>query len=187
MLARTQVPKRRSASDDAESTARGDSRVSNNADADDISFLGLGLAVIGVLSRTVMKIACASRASQPTAGEVARSKRTHSSIPTAREYGPRRPFRARDEWPAGTDLSVSLSGLTGVNNARNKNEVSKQDDTLAQLRQVLDRLLQSVAAGRPLPSRDDGQNTNACCSFGASMRIEGEAQGEALRKALGLV
>jgi hypothetical protein len=52
------------------------------------------------------------------------------------------------------------------------NEVSRQDDTLAQLRRELDRLLQSQRAGQPLAR-----------SFGAS----GQTQGEALRKALGLV
>jgi hypothetical protein len=48
--------------------------------------------------------------------------------------------------------------------ARDLNEVSKRDDTLTQLRQELDRLLQSEGAGQPLPSRDDGQNTNPVLS-----------------------
>jgi hypothetical protein len=73
-----------------------------------------------------------------------------------------------------------------VSNERDKNEVNKRDDTFAQLRQeYFDRLLQSEGERRPLPSRDTGQNTYAG-SFGASTRI-GQAQGEALRKALGLI
>jgi hypothetical protein len=149
-------------------------------------FLGLGLAVIGILSH-----ARRARGNQRQ-NEWRDNQDEYSSFNegqedlTARDYDPGQPFRTGDEWPAGTGLSVSRSGVTSVSNERDKNEVNKRDDTFAQLRQeYFDRLLQSEEERRPLPSRDTGQNTYAG-SFGASTRI-GQAQGEALRKALGLI
>jgi hypothetical protein len=149
-------------------------------------FLGLGLAVIGILSHPRR-----ARGNQRQ-NEWRDNQDEYSSFNerqedlTARDYGPGQP-RAGDVWPAGTGLSVSRSGVTGVNNERDKNEVNKRDDRFAQLRQeYFDRLLQSEGERRPLPSRDTGQNTDAG-SFRASPRIDGQAQGEALRKALGLI
>jgi hypothetical protein len=147
--------------------------------------IALGLAVVGILSRIVMTIAAARRArvvfnhpesdriddqcqdewrdDQDEYGSVDGPEADYPPVSTARDYGPARLFQ------------------TDSGSARDLNEVSKQDDTLAQLRRELDRLLQSERAGQPLPSCEDEQNTRAR-SFGAT----GQTQGEALRKALGL-
>jgi hypothetical protein len=188
------------ASNDAESTARSGEPTKNVGMAGSLSatpqmflIIALGLAVVGILSRIVMTIAAARRArvvfnhpesdrvdnqgqdewrdDQDEYGSVDGREEDYPPVSTARDYGPPRPFQTDGGWP---------------DSARDLNEVSKRDDTLAQLRQELDRLLQSEGAGQPLPSRDDGQNTNAR-SFGADLRIDGQAHGEALRKALGLV
>jgi hypothetical protein len=188
------------ASNDGESTARSGEPTTNVGMAGSLRatpqlflIIALGLAVVGILSRIVMTIAAARRArvvfnhpesdrvdnqgqdewrdDQDEYGSVDGREEDYPPVSTARDYGPPRPFQTDGGWP---------------DSARDLNEVSKRDDTLAQLRQELDRLLQSEGAGQPLPSRDDGQNTNAR-SFGADLRIDGQAHGEALRKALGLV
>ena len=151
--------------------------------------IALGLAVVGILSRIVMRIAAARRArvvfnhpesdrvdnqgqdewrdDQDEYGSVDGREEDYPPVSTARDYGPPRLFQTDSGCP---------------DSARDLNEVSKRDDTLAQLRRELDRLVQSERAGEPLPSRDDEQNTNARF-FGAG----GQTQGEVLRKALGLV
>jgi hypothetical protein len=188
------------ASNNAEGTAESGEPSTNVGMAGSLSatpqmflIIALGLAVVGILSRIVMTIAAARRArvvfnhsesdrvdnqgqdewrdDQDEYGSVDGREEDYPPVSTARDYGPPRPFQTDGGWP---------------DSARDLNEVSKRDDTLAQLRQELDRLLQSEGAGQPLPSRDDGQNTNAR-SFGADLRIDGQAHGEALRKALGLV
>ena len=153
--------------------------------------LGLGLAVIGILSRMVLKIAVARRARVNQRRDECRDNEDEYSfvyerLSSARDFGPHQAYRARDDAPAVPDLSVSPGGLTGLNNARDKNESSKRDDTLAQLNHGLDWLLQSERADRPLPSRKDRLSTVAA-SFQARKRVDGQAQGEALRNALGLV
>jgi hypothetical protein len=147
--------------------------------------IALGLTLVGILSRIVMTIGAARRArvifnhpesdriddqcqdewrdDQDEYGSGDGREADYPPVSTARDYGPARLFQ------------------TDSGSARDLNEVSKQDDTLAQLRRELDRLLQSERAGQPMPSRDDEQHTRAR-SFGAS----GQTQGEALRKALGL-
>jgi hypothetical protein len=150
--------------------------------------IALGLAAVGILSRILMTIIAGRRSGavfnhpdphwvddqsqdegrddQDEYGSVEEREADYAPISTARHYGP--PWHQTDG--GFSDDSGDL------------NEVSKRDDTLARLRQDLDRLLQSAGAGQPLPSRHDEQNANAH-SFGPS----GETQGEALRKALGLV
>jgi hypothetical protein len=181
------------ASNDGESTARSGEPTTNVGMAGSLRatpqmflIIALGLAVVGILSRIVMTIAAARRArvafshpesdrvddqcqderrdDQDEYGSVDGREADYPPVSTARDYGPPRLFQ------------------TDSGGARDLNEVSKRDDTLAQLRRELDRLLQSERAGQPLPSRDDEQNTSVR-SFGAS----GQTQGEALRKALGLV
>jgi len=155
--------------------------------------IALGLVVVGILSRIVMTIAAARRApvvsnhaesdqvdnqsqhewrdNQDEYGSIDGQEEDYPPVSTARDYGPPRSFQTDGGWP---------------DSPRNLNEVSKRDDTLAQLRQELDWLLQSERADQSLPSRDDGQSTNTR-SFGARMRIDSQAHGEAPRKAFGLV
>jgi hypothetical protein len=154
-------------------------------------FLGLGLVVIGILCRMVLKIAVARRARiNQRQDEWGNNQDEYSFVyerlSSARDFGPDQAYRARDDAAAVPDLSVSPGGLIGLNNARDKNESSKRDDTLAQLSHGLDRLLQSQRADRPLPSRKDRLSTVAP-SFQARKRVDAQAQGEALRNALGLV
>ena len=151
--------------------------------------IALGLAVIGILSRIVMTIAARRRArvvfnypetdpvddqgpdewrdAQDEHGSVHGREADYPPVSTARDYGPPRLFQTDSGYP---------------DSPRDLNELSKRDDTLAQLRRELDRLLQSERAGQRLPTHDDEQNTNA-----TSFQASGQTQGETLRKALGLV
>jgi hypothetical protein len=119
------------ASDDAESTARGGEPTTRARMAVSLIkptpmkflILGLGLAVIGILSRMVMKIAIARRARFNQRQDEWRDNQdeynsVYERLSTARDFGPHQAFRAWHDAPAGTELSVSLSGLTGVNDAR---------------------------------------------------------------------
>jgi hypothetical protein len=188
------------ASNDAESTALSDEPTTNIGMARSLGatpqmflIIALGLVVVGILSRIVMTIAAARRArvvsnhaesdqvdnqgqrewreNQDEYGSIDGQEEDYPPVSTARDYGPLRSFQTDGGWP---------------DRPRNLNEVSKRDDTLAQLRQELDWLLQSERADQSLPSRDDEQNTNTR-SLGARMRIDNQAHGEAPRKALGLV
>ena len=184
-------------SNDAASTARSDQPTTNIGMARSLGatpqmflIIALGLLVIGILSRIVMTIAAARRApvvsnragsdqvdnqsqhewrdNQDEYRSIDGQEEDYPPVSTARDCGPPRSFQT---WP---------------DSPRNLNEVSKRDDTLAQLRQELDWLLQSERADQSLPSHDDGQSTNTR-SFGAKMRIDSQAHSEAPRKAFGLV
>ena len=150
------------ASNDAESTARSGEPTTNVGMAGSLRatpqmflIIALGLAVVGILSRIVMTIAAARRArvvfnhpesdrvdnqsqdewrdDQDEYGSVDGREEDYPPVSTAMGYGP--PFQTDGGWP---------------DSARDLNEVSKRDDTLAQLRQELDWLLQSEGAGQPL-------------------------------------
>jgi hypothetical protein len=154
------------AANDAESTARSGEPTTNVGMAGSLGatlqmflIIALGLVVVGILSRIVMTIAAARRArvvfnhpesdrvdnqgqdewrdNQDECASVDRREEDYPPVSTARDYGPPGPFQTDGGWP---------------DSARDLNEVSKRDDTLAQLRQELDRLLQSEGAGQPLPS-----------------------------------
>ena len=180
------------ASNDAESTAGSGEPTTNVGMAGSpqvFLIIALGLAVVGILSRIVMTIAARRRArvvfnypksdpvedrgpdewrdAQDEYGSFHGREADYPPVSTASDYGPPRLFQTDSACP---------------NSPRDLNEVSKRDDTLAQLRQELDRLLQSERARQRLPTRDDEQNTIA-----RSFRASGQTQGEALRKALGLV
>ena len=154
------------AANDAESTARSGEPTTNVGMAGSLGatlqiflIIALGLVVVGILSRIVMTIAAARRArvvfnhpesdrvdnqgqdewqdNQDERASVDGQEEDYSPVASARDYGRPRPFQTDGGW---------------LDNARDKIEVSKRDDTLAQLRQELDRLLQSEGAGQPLPS-----------------------------------
>ena len=78
------------------------------------------------------------RDNQDECASVDRREEDYPPVSTARDYGPPGPFQTDGGSP---------------DSARDLNEVSKRDDTLAQLRQELDRLLQSEGAGQPSPKR----------------------------------
>ena len=80
--------------------------------------LALGLAVVGILSRVVMKTVAARR---PESQSVDERREFHSLISVVSDSGL---FRAE-----GGDYQIA-------------HQISKRRDKLAQLRQVLDRLLQ---------------------------------------------
>jgi hypothetical protein len=187
-------------SNDAASTTRSDQPTTNIGMARSLGatpqmflIIALGLLVIGILSRIVMTIAAARRApvvsnhaesdqvdnqsqlewrvNQDEYGSIDGQEEDYTPVSTARDCGPPRSFQTDGGWP---------------DSPRNLNEVSTRDDTLAQLREELDWLLQSERADQSLPSHDDGQSTNTR-SFGAKMRIDSQAHSEAQRKAFGLV
>jgi hypothetical protein len=139
-------------SNDAESTARGDEPTTKTGTAGPpkmFVIFALGLAVIGTLSRILMKIAAAHRArvdfdriNKSTAGKRGSTIRT-SRTPSVNGKNTTHLYRAQG---IAAPVSHSQPTTSGRDTARDKDEISNGDDTLAQLNPELD--LAAIAEGR---------------------------------------
>jgi hypothetical protein len=160
-----------SVSDDAEKTARR-AEPTNNVGMSIIIFLllALGLAVVGIVSRVVVKNVAARRAriiidrSEPNTvddhrkherrddqsphGSVVEGQKLHSLVSAESDPGP-----LRDD---GGAFQITQ-------------EISKRRDKLAQLRQDIDRMLQSPASPHEEPLR--GRTAAPVCSSYCSPRL----------------
>jgi hypothetical protein len=116
-----------SGSGDAERIGRSGEPLKNAGMITIFLILALGLAVVGILSRVVMKTVAARRAESQSIGD----QDQHVSVDERRE------FHSLISAVSDSDLLRADGGDYQI-----AHQISKRRDKLAQLRQVLDRLLQ---------------------------------------------
>ena len=160
-----------SVSDDAEKTARR-AEPTNNVGMSIIIFLllALGLAVVGIVSRVVVKNVAARRA------RIIIDRSEPNTVDDQRQHERRDDQSPHGSVVEGQELHSLVSAVSDPGPLRDDGgafqitqEISKRRDKLAQLRQDIDRMLQSSASPHEEPLR--GRTAAPVCSSFCSPRL----------------